>query len=101
MLAGHGKLEQTEGGERNAEPKCKTREIVDNTIRIARLKLLFIPSKIVGHSDVEKVKYTQHDSRVSGLFRFLKYLDERRKQLRPWLDSNRWCSRHLSAFKIT
>ena len=71
MLAGHGEFERKEGGEKNAEPKCKTVEIVDNTIRIARLKLLFISSKITGHSNVEKVKYTRHDSRVSGFFRFL------------------------------
>lgn len=101
MLASHGKFERKEGVEKNAEPKCKTVEIEDNTIRIARLKLLFISSKIIGHSNVKKVKYTRHDSRVSGFFRFLKYLDKRRKQLRPWLDSNRWCCRHLSAFGVT
>ena len=75
--------------------------MVDNTIRIARLKLLFIPSKIIGSPRVKKVKYTQHDSRVSGFFRFLKYIDKRRKQLRPWLDNDRWRSRHLSVFGMT
>ncbi len=101
MLAGHGGFERKEGVGENTQSKCTTREVVDNTIRIARLKLLFIPSKIIGHSNVEKVKYTQHDSRVSGFFRFLGYLDKRRKQLRPWLDSNRWHCRHLSAFGTT
>ncbi len=101
MLAGHGEFERKEGGEKNVESRCKTREIVDNTIRIARLKLLFISSKITGHSNAKKVKYTRHDSRVSGFFRFLEYLDKRRKQLRPWLDRNRWRCRHLSAFGIT
>ena len=101
MIAGHGKLEQKEGGEQKAESKCATKKIVDNTIRIARLKLLFISSKITGHANVKKVKYSRHDSRVSGFFRFLEYLDKRRKQLRPWLDSNRWRCRHLSAFGIT
>ncbi len=47
MLAGHGELERKEGIEKNAESKCTTREVVDNTIRIVRLKLLFIPSKII------------------------------------------------------
>ena len=101
MLACHGALEQKEDGEEYAGPKCKTREIVNNTIRIARLKLLFISSKITDHSNVTKVKYSRHDSRVSGFFRFLKYLDKRRRQLRPWFDSNRWRCRHLSAFGIT
>ena len=101
MLACHGELEQKAACEKNAESKCKTRELVDNTIRIARLKLLFISSKITGHSNAKKVKYSQHDSRVSGFFRFLEYLDKRRKQLSPWLDSNRWRCRHLSALGIT
>jgi hypothetical protein len=101
ILACHGALEQKGDSKEYAEPKCKTREIVDNTIRIARLKLLFISSKITDHSNVTKVKYSRHDSRVSGFFRFLKYLDKRRKQLCPWLDSNRWRCRHMSAFGIT
>ncbi len=101
MLAGHGELERKEGGEENVESKCKTREIIDNTIRIARLKPLFISSRITDHSDAKKVKYTRHDSRVSGFFRFLEYLDKSRKQLRLWLDSNRWRCRHLSAFGMT
>ncbi len=101
MLAGHGGFERKGGVGKNAESKCTTRDVVDNTIRIARLKLLYIPSKIIGNPRVKKVKYTQHDSRVSGFFRFLKYIDKRRKQLRPWLDSDRWRSIHLSAFEIT
>ena len=101
MLAGHGELERKEDSKKNAESKCKTREIVDNTIRIARLKLLFISSKITSHSDVNKIKYSEHDSRVSGFFMFLKYIDERRRQLRPWLAGDRWRCRHLSAVGIT
>ena len=100
MLAGHGELEQKEDGEKKADSKCKTREIVDNTIRIGRLKLLFISSKITGHSNARKIKYSQHDSRVSGFFKFLEYLDKRRKELCPWLDSSRWRCRHLSALGI-
>ena len=62
---------------KKATSKCKTREIVDNTIHIARLKLLYISSKITGHFNAKKVKYSHHDSRVSRLFRFLEYLDKR------------------------
>ena len=101
MLAGHSQLEQ----ERQAEgskpyPQCAAREVIDNTIRIARLKLLFIAAKITGHSNTYEVKYSEHDSRVSGLFRFMGYLDERIRQVRPWLDTRRWLSRHLSALEI-
>ncbi|MCF6149231.1 MAG: hypothetical protein E3K37_11305 [Candidatus Kuenenia sp.] len=74
--------------------------MVDNTIRIARLKLLFIAAKITGHSNTYEVKYSQHDSRVSGLFRFMEYLDERLRQSRPWLDSQRWLSKHLVGLGI-
>ncbi len=84
----------------NIVRKCKKRP-VDNTIRIARLKILFISSKITGHSNAKKIKYSRHDSRVLGFFRFLEYLDKRRKRLSPWLDSNSWRYRHLSAFGIT
>jgi len=95
MLANHGLLEQdTEG---KAEGRCAPGEIMENTIRIARLKLLFIAAKITGHSNQDEVKYSQHDSRVSGLFRFMEYLDRRRKEIRPWLDRPKWLSNHLVA----
>jgi len=101
MLAGHGLLEQEDQAqESKGQSKCAAREIIDNTIRIARLKLLFIAAKITGHSNTNEVKYSQHDSRVSGLFRFLQYLDKRRGQLRPWLDRKRWHCRHLSTLGI-
>ena len=103
MLAGHSQLleqqqQQAEGSK--VEPQCAAREVIDNTIRIARLKLLFIAAKITGHSNTYEVKYSEHDSRVSGLFRFMGYLDERIRQVRPWLDTRRWLSRHLSALEI-
>ena len=75
MLAGHSKMEQQAEG-RKPEPPCDAREVIDNTIRIARLKLLFIAAKITVHSNTHEVKYSQHDSRVSGLFQFMRYLDD-------------------------
>ena len=74
--------------------------MIDNTIRIARLKLLFIAAKITGHSNTYEVKYSEHDSRVSGLFQFMRHLDERLRQVRPWLDGRRWLPRHLSVLGI-
>jgi len=61
------------------------RGIQDNTIWIARLKLLLIAAKITMHAKTNEVKYSQHDSRVPGLFRFMGYLDNLRSRLRPWL----------------
>jgi len=102
MLAGHSQLleqqQQAEGSK--VEPQCAAREVIDNTIRIARLKLLFIAAKITGHSNTYEVKYSEHDSRVSGLFRFMRYLDERLQQARPWLDGRRWLPKHLSVLGI-
>jgi len=102
LLAGHSKIEQgqqqAEG--KKPEPSCEAREVIDNTIRIARLKLLFIAAKITGHANTYEVKYSEHDSRVSGLFQFMRYLDERIKQARPWLDGRRWLPKHLSLLGI-
>lgn len=101
MLAGHSQLEQERQEEENkAKSRCAAREVIDNTIRIARLKLLFIAAKITGHSNTNEVKYSQHDSRVAGLFQFMRYLDERLQQVRPWLDSRRWPSRHIGVLGI-
>jgi hypothetical protein len=100
MIAGHSQLEQEQQVEGcKPEIPCAAREVIDNTIRIARLKLLFIAAKITGHSNTYEVKYSEHDSRVPGLFRFMRYLDERIQQVRPWLDTRRWLSRHLLALE--
>jgi hypothetical protein len=94
MLAAHG-LRETERLEPTSETICKAQEIVDHTIRIGRLKLLFIAAKVATHSGTTEVKYSRHDSRVAGLFRFLEYLDKRRHQVRPWLSGKLWECKHL------
>lgn len=101
MLASHGLMEK-EGQTKEMKPqeKCEAKEIIDNTIRIARLKLLYIAAKITSHSGSDKVKYSQHDSRVSGIFKFFKYLDKRRQEVSPWLDAKRWLCKHLSVLNL-
>ena len=99
MLAAHG-LRETGGAEPTPETACQAQEIVDHTIRIGRLKLLFIAAKVAAHSGTTKVKYSRHDSRVAGLFRFLEYLDKRRQQVRPWLGGKLWPCNHLSFLGI-
>jgi hypothetical protein len=102
MLAGHGLIEkEKQNVEDKKEEKCETKEIIDNTIRIARLKLLFIGAKITSHSGSETVKYSQHDSRVPGLFKFYKYLDRRMEEVSPWLDAKRWLCNHLSVLNLS
>jgi hypothetical protein len=59
-------------------------EIVNHTIRIARLKLLFVAAKIVTHKRQTTVKYSAHDARAAGLLDFLAYMDKRRKETKAW-----------------
>jgi hypothetical protein len=98
MIAEHS---QTELEEQGKQPECSLKGIMDNTIRIARLKLLFLAAKIRAHSGASTVKYSQHDGRAAGFFRFLAYLDKLRGQVRPWLDGSRWPCRHLAALNIS
>src|SRR4030067_2525193 len=82
------------------EAADKAQEIADHTIRIGRLKLLYIASKLATHSGTTEVKYSRHDSRVAGLFRFMAYLGKRRHQVRPWLSGKLWPCNHLSFLGI-
>ena len=54
--------------ESNAESTGAAREVVNNTIRIARLKLLFIAAKITGHSNTHEVKYPRKTVEYQGFF---------------------------------
>ena len=101
MLATHGLLEQKRPDqESEVRTKCPAREIMDNTIRIARLKILYLAAKITSHANTHEVRYSQHDSRAAGFFGFLEYMDRRRRQRSPWLDSGSWLCNHLSALNI-
>ena len=64
--------------------------IMNNTIRIARLKLLFIAAKVVTDSNVDKVKYSIHDARTPAMLHFLKFLDKARSKIRPWEEDSSW-----------
>jgi len=55
-----------------------------NTLRIARLRLLMIAAKVVTDSNRDKVRYSVQDSRTPALMTFLKSLDLKRSQPKPW-----------------
>jgi hypothetical protein len=59
---------------------------VDHTIRITRLKLLFVPAKITHSHRTTIVKYSHHDARAAGVVDFMAYLDKRRAQSIAWRD---------------
>jgi hypothetical protein len=103
MLAGHGEAEERKK-QHTEQPMAKAdgalQGIQDNTIRIARLKLLVIAAKLTGHANTTEVKYSQHDSRAAGLFTFMAHLDRLRKRARPWLDEKRWQCKHMALLRL-
>lgn len=54
----------------------------DHTLRIARLKMLFVAARIQYHGHRDVVRYSTHDDRTEGLLDFLKYLDRKRLEKR-------------------
>ena len=64
--------------------------IIENTIRIARLKLLFIAAKVPLHDNKAKVRYSIHDARTPAMLNFLKFLDKARSKVRPWIEGSLW-----------
>jgi Transposase DDE domain group 1 len=55
-------------------------QLPDHTIRIARLKMLYVAAKIVVHANCGQVRYSVHEQRAAGLIDFLDYLDRRRAE---------------------
>ena len=67
--------------------------IMSNTVRIARLKLLFIAAKVVKDGNRDKVKYSIHDARTSEMLYLLRFLDKARSGPRPWHKQSFWAPR--------
>jgi hypothetical protein len=64
--------------------------IQDNTIRIARLKLLLIAAKLAFHNNRDQVKFSIYDTRTPSMLSLLRYLDTARAKVRPWIDNPLW-----------
>ena len=64
--------------------------IMNNTVRIARLKLLFIAAKVVKDGNRDKVKYSIHDARTPAMFYLLQFIDNARSRPRPWHQDSDW-----------
>ena len=79
----------------NAAEQCSgvLKGIVGNTIRIARLKLLFIAAKVIKDENRDKVKYSIHDVRTPAMLHFLRFLDKARSKPRPWFEGGIWPQR--------
>ena len=76
MPAGHAAQEQRAGRD---VPESQHISLPDHTIRIARLKMLFVAAKIRFHNNRDEVRYSMHEQRAAGLIGFLKYVDRRRR----------------------
>jgi len=76
LLAGHAQRQEQEG--KDIEER-KQITMPDHTIRIARLKMLFVAAKIRFHGNRDELRYSVHESRAAGLIDFLEYLDDRRR----------------------
>jgi hypothetical protein len=61
-------------------------DIQDNTIRIGRLKLLYIAAKTPYHDNRTKVRYSIHDARTPAIMHLLKYIDEARRKTSAWIE---------------
>jgi hypothetical protein len=72
-------------------PEVKT--LAANTIRIARLKLLFIAAKVVKDQNRDKVKFSIHDARTPTMLGLLSRLDKMRSNPRPWNQTGGWSQR--------
>jgi hypothetical protein len=76
LLAGHAERQAQQG---TPVPEPQHIRMPDHTLRIARLKLLYVAAKIRFHSNRDEVRYSVHEQRAAGLMDFLGYLDRRRK----------------------
>jgi hypothetical protein len=91
LIAKHS--QSKDQSELTGAPSGVLKGIVDNTIRIARLKLLFIAAKVVKDQNRDKVKYSIHDVRTPAMIHFLKFLDKVCSQPRPWHQAGFWPQR--------
>jgi hypothetical protein len=76
LLAGHAERQAQQG---TPVPEPQQIRMPDHTLRIARLKLLYVAAKIRFHGNRDEVRYSVHEQRAAGLMDFLGYLDRRRK----------------------
>jgi hypothetical protein len=85
LLAGH--QQQSTQKDTVAERAQRVSVLPEHTLRIARLKMLFVAAKLCVHSNRGQVYYSIHEARATGLIDFMKYLDKRRAErmdeLRP------------------
>lgn len=58
-------------------------EVVDQTIRLARLKMLYMAAKVATHANRPKILYSIHDTRSDQTIKFIEFLDQKRAEPPP------------------
>ncbi|MDY6894633.1 MAG: IS1380 family transposase [Thermotogota bacterium] len=81
---------KSESDDHNTSYKNSLSDIAVNTIRIARLKMLFIAAKVVKDQNRDKVKYSIHDTRTPIMIKFLEFLDAARSKPKEWKKNGGW-----------
>jgi hypothetical protein len=69
--------------------------MMTHTVRIARLKLLFIAAKVVSAGNRDKVKYSIHDARTPAMLYLLRFIDKARCRPKPWCEAKAWSPRFV------
>jgi hypothetical protein len=75
---------KSQENKKDEQENASLKAIASNTIRIARLKMLFIAAKVVRDQNRDKVKYSIHEARTPAMIRFLEFLDKARAKPKPW-----------------
>ena len=78
LLVGHQQAQAQQGQPVEEQQRI---QMPDHTIRIARLKMLYVAAKIVFHANRDEICYSIHEQRASGIIDFLQYMDRRREEL--------------------
>lgn len=81
----------------DADKASVLKDVATNTIRIARLKMLFIAAKVVRDQNRDRVKYSVHDARTPAMIGFLKFLDKARSRPGAWANDEGWPQRFAIA----
>jgi Transposase DDE domain group 1 len=77
LLAGHAQQQAHKGQDVDERLRIT---MADHTIRVARLKMLYVAAKIRFHGNRDEVCYSIHEQRAAGLMDFLDYMDTRRRE---------------------
>lgn len=64
------------GADPETQQECGTTGAIESqTLRIVRLRMMYVPAKIAYHSGIDQVRYSFNDKRIDRLFPFMERMD--------------------------